>query len=80
MLTSQSDGTTTQTGLPSTSTISVLSTRAGSTPSDSAACSPMLLGVGIVDVSVKGELHAQSIQHLGCAGGFGHCRSVVDKC
>ena len=42
MLTSQSDGTTTQTGLPSTSAIRVFSTRCGSTPSASAACSPML--------------------------------------
>ncbi|MGY4573516.1 hypothetical protein ACVWY5_006586 [Bradyrhizobium sp. USDA 3256] len=42
MLTSQSDGTTAQTGLPSTSAISVLSMRFGSTPSASAACSPML--------------------------------------
>ena len=46
MLTSQSDGTTAQTGLPSTSAISVLSTRAGVTPSASAACSPMLAASG----------------------------------
>ena len=42
MLTSLSDGTTTQTGLPSTSAISVFSMRRGSTPSASAACRPML--------------------------------------
>ena len=46
MLTSQSDGTTAQTGLPSTSAISVFSTRDGSTPSASAACSPMLAASG----------------------------------
>jgi hypothetical protein len=42
MLTSPSDGTTTQTGLPSTSAISVFSMREGATPSASAACRPML--------------------------------------
>ena len=41
MLTSLSDGTTTQTGAPSTSAIRVFSTRFGSTPSASAACRPM---------------------------------------
>jgi len=41
---------------------------------------PDALGVGIVVVSVQGEFHAQSFQRLGCTGGFGHCRSVVDKC
>jgi hypothetical protein len=29
---------------------------------------------------VQGESHAKLFQHLGCAGGFGHCRSVVAKC
>jgi hypothetical protein len=37
MLTSRSDGTTTQTGLPSTSAINVFSSRRGATPSASAA-------------------------------------------
>jgi hypothetical protein len=37
MLTSRSDGTTTQTGLPSTSAINVFSRRRGATPSASAA-------------------------------------------
>ena len=46
MLTSQSDGTTAQTGLPSASAINVLSTRSGGTPSASAACSPMLAASG----------------------------------
>ena len=41
MLTSQSDGTTTQTGLPSTSAISVFSTQRGSAPSAAAACRPI---------------------------------------
>ena len=61
MLTSQSDGTTTQTGCPSTSAIRVFSTRFGSTPSASAACRPMPLGGdgGIVDIGVQLEGDAE---------------------
>ena len=80
MLTSQSDGTTAQTGLPSTSAISVLSTRAGLDAERFGRLQADALGVGIVVVSVQGEFHAQSFQRLGCTGGFGHGRSVVDKC
>ena len=44
--TSLSEGTTTQTGLPSSSAISVFSTRDGCSPIASAACRPMRSAFG----------------------------------
>ena len=45
-LTSASDGTSTQTTAPPAFAISVFSSRAGSTPSASAACMPMRAAFG----------------------------------
>jgi hypothetical protein len=44
--TSLSDGTMTQTGLPSTKAISVFRTRSGDSPKASAACMPTLSASG----------------------------------
>src|SRR5260370_40321258 len=76
MLTSRSDGTITQTGLPSTSAISVFRTRRGSAPSPAAACRADAVGVGIVGIGVEREGHARFLQRLRRAGDFGHAALI----